>query len=453
LTFNDFDLDPKLLKAIQITGFSTPTAIQKAAIPEILKGEDILASAQTGTGKTAAFVVPGLQLLLNKDAENKQPNRVGRPRILILTPTRELAMQVGSDIITFGRFTHLKFATVMGGVSFAAQARTLRSSVDILVATPGRLLDHMTNRTVDLSGIELFVLDEADRMLDMGFIKDVERISQSMSTTKQTLMFSATFESAILKISQKLLKTPKKIQLTESNVRHESIEQSLHCADNHHHKQKLLAHILSDTKLSQVVIFTATKRGADELASSLKIKGHQCGSLHGDMNQAARKRTIEAMKRGRYRVLVATDVAARGLDIKGLSHVVNFDLPMIAEDYIHRIGRTGRGGDTGTAVSLVGPQDWQKLVKIERLTGQKLARQVVAGLEPQQPEPSAARSMNPKRNFHQQKQKIQQAKNGHGRSVAKSGGRDNMSSESKRISETGSFSKSGKRVYRREMNA
>jgi superfamily II DNA/RNA helicase len=386
VSFKELNLNAQLLKAIDATGFSEPTDIQRKAIPEVLAGRDLMASAQTGTGKTAAFVLPALERLLT-------PSNVhGKgPRVLVLTPTRELAMQVNDNIRTFSRFARFNTGTVVGGMAYPPQIRMLSKPLDLLVATPGRLMDHMQQGRIDFSRLEILVLDEADRMLDMGFVDAVNIIARATPSDRQTLLFSATFEGKVMAIAKQLLRNPVRVQLAANHDRHASIEQRLHHADDHGHKHDLLSHYLSSTELSQAVIFTATKRGADKLARRLADQGHTSAALHGDMGQGARKRTVEQMRKGKFRLLVATDVASRGLDIKGISHVINYDLPMVAEDYIHRIGRTGRGGATGTAISLVGPDDWSKLHGIERLTGRKLEREVIAGLEPTKSEPKPGR--------------------------------------------------------------
>lgn len=383
MSFNDLNLDPKLLKAIEATGFTTPTEIQTKAIPVILEGRDLMASAQTGTGKTAAFVLPSVQRLLT----GERPKGYG-PRVLILTPTRELATQVNDNIHTLCKFTTMRYGTVVGGMPYPPQIKMLRQPLDILVATPGRLIDHIDRQRIDFSRLEILILDEADRMLDMGFVDDVKRIANAAPATRQTLLFSATLEGAVNNIAKQLLKDPARIQLAASKERNLNITQRMHQADDLNHKHKLLQHLMNNSEITQGVIFTSTKRGADQLATKLQEDGHTTAALHGDMNQGARKRTVDRMRRGNFQFLVATDVAARGLDIKGLSHVINFDLPMVAEDYIHRIGRTGRAGALGTAVSLVGPQDWQHLSRIERLTGSKVDRDVIEGLEPKRPAPA-----------------------------------------------------------------
>ena len=360
-----------------------------------------MASAQTGTGKTAAFVLPALQKL----QERSTKKGIG-PRVLVLTPTRELAMQVNENINQFSRYTEVSSGNLVGGMSYTPQIKMLKRPLDFLVATPGRLMDHMAQGRIDFSRLEILVLDEADRMLDMGFIDDIRKIVADMPNSRQTLLFSATLEGKVLSIAKQLLKNPERIQLAVNRERHASIRQHLHQADNFSHKHSLLSHYLKSDDLNQAVIFTATKRGADKLARQLSAQGHKSAALHGDMGQGARKRTVEQMRRGKFRMLVATDVAARGLDIRGISHVFNFDLPMVAEDYVHRIGRTGRGGEKGTAISFVGPEDWGKLNSIERLTGKKLKRDIVVGLEPTSGEPRSASGHGRKHNGRKAKAQV-----------------------------------------------
>ncbi len=382
VSFDDFRLDECLLRAIDAAGFQRPSDIQREAIPIALSGRDLMASAQTGTGKTAAFVLPALQRLLTPAA-----TRGYGPRVLVLTPTRELAFQVTGAIRDLGRFTRLRSGAIVGGEPYPPQQRLLRAPLDLLVATPGRLMDHMERGRVDFSRLELMILDEADRMLDMGFVEAVEAIAAATPASRQTLLFSATLEGNTARIASRIMREPARVQIAGVQVRHAAITQHVHQADNRTHKDLLLSAILESGQIGQAIVFTATKRAADELAQDLRDQGHQCAALHGDMSQYHRRRTVEALRRRQIKVLVATDVAARGLDIKGLSHVVNYDLPTAAEDYIHRIGRTGRGGSSGIAISLVGPDDWIKLRRIERLTGRRLERSVIEGLEPRRPEP------------------------------------------------------------------
>ncbi len=376
-SFRDLELEEKLLRAVEACGFESPTPIQRDSIPAIMEGKDVMASAQTGTGKTAAFVLPAMHQLL------KPKKRQGRgPRVLVLTPTRELAGQVNSNIQDLGQFCRFVAGSVIGGMPYPPQIRLLEKKVDLLVATPGRLLDHMERGRIDYSDLEIFVLDEADRMLDLGFIGDIRTVAAKLPSARQTLLFSATLEGKVLTIAHDLLNDPVTIQLASNNVRHELIRQKVHHADDLIHKHRLLDNYLKNDELRHALIFTATKKTAERLANILEAQGHNSASLHGDMPQGLRKRTMEKMKQGKLRILVATDVAARGLDIKGISHVINFELPSVAEDYIHRIGRTGRAGENGIAISLVSPEDWGKLREIERLTNLPVERSVIPGLEP-----------------------------------------------------------------------
>ena len=393
MSFKNFELHPRLLKGIQACGFESPTDIQKNAIPVAIAGKDLIATAQTGTGKTAAFVIPALQYLSQFGPDNRHS---GKAQILVLTPTRELAMQVTENIRQLGRFIRVKFANIVGGVPYPPQIRLLNQSLDVIIATPGRLIDHINNGRADLSDIKLFVLDEADRMLDMGFVNDVDTIAQQLPGKRQTLLFSATFESEVQKIAQRLLTNPEKIELTHAFKKHAAIKQCVLQADNYGHKHALLRHILRDKSLEQALVFTSTKRSAQKLADQLNERGYQSAVLHGDMKQIARKRTIERMKNRRAQILVATDVAARGLDIKTITHVVNFDLPPVAEDYVHRIGRTGRAGMNGSAYSLVGPKDWEYLSEIEKFTGNKISQTTIRGLEPRMAKPTGFNRKSPR---------------------------------------------------------
>ena len=395
MRFIELKLDPRIQQSIDRAGFINPTEIQQRAIPVVMSGADLMASAQTGTGKTAAFVLPALQRILRRS--NKSGNG---PRVLVLTPTRELAMQVNQNIRQLSRFSKVSTGSIIGGMAYGPQLRLLRGRLDLLVATPGRLLDHMEQ---DFSRLEILVLDEADRMLDMGFIDAVKDIAAATPKDRQTLLFSATLEGQVLKVAKQLLKKPKSIALAANNQRHKSIRQHMHHADSKAHKQKLLEHHLESGHLLKSLVFTATKRGAEQVAKVLRGKNLRSAALHGDMSQNKRRQMVENLRKGRIDTLVATDVAARGLDIKDISHVINYDLPIVAEDYIHRIGRTGRASATGYAISLVGPADWKKLSQIEKLIGQKVKREVVAGLEPSSGEPSttsrAKRNTKPRRKF------------------------------------------------------
>lgn len=378
MSFETLNLHPSILKALQECGYVTPTAIQAQAIPEIIAGRDLIASAQTGTGKTAAFVLPALQHLIN----SKQNKTKAQPFALILTPTRELANQITDAIRDYGKYMRSHTVSLVGGISFGWQIKQLSRPVDFIVATPGRLLDHLNRRHVDLSGLQLLVLDEADRMLDMGFIDEVEKIVTHTPEKRQTLMFTATWDEKLAQLASHLLREPERIRSVEPKMVVKNIQQRFHVVDNFEHKSRMLQHLLTEEEITQAIVFSATKRGADELAQKLIGEGHAAAALHGDMNQVERNRTLVQMRRGKVRVLVATDVAARGLDVDGVSHVINFDLPRFAEDYVHRIGRTGRAGASGTAISLVLPDDVLHLERIEKYTGESLPHSVIPGLEP-----------------------------------------------------------------------
>ncbi len=395
LSFDQLALHPKLLKSINDLGFTEPSEIQLQAIPHILAGKDVMASAPTGTGKTAAFVLPTLHLL--SQTESLESNG---PRVLVLTPTRELAKQVSDNIYQLTKYLRMRSTTIVGGMPYPPQIKALRQSLDFLVATPGRLIDHMNSGRIDFSRVQMLILDEADRMLDMGFVDEVTRIAKQIPVTRQTLLFSATLEGQVEKVARDLLNDPTKIQIAGVKIKHDAITQHMLQADDFRHKRKLLEHILSGDSIEQAIVFTATKKGADKLAESLKDDGYACAALHGDMRQNIRRRVIEQMQRRRLKVLVATDVAARGLDIRTLSHVVNFDMPMQAEDYVHRIGRTGRGGSTGSAYSLIGPQDWQLFYRVQKFLDTRYELVEIEGLEPQleKPKMSAAGSNNRRRN-------------------------------------------------------
>ncbi|HEX5337312.1 MAG TPA: DEAD/DEAH box helicase [Gallionella sp.] len=377
MSFENLNLNPAILKAIAETGYTEPTSIQAQAIPEIMAGHDLMASSQTGSGKTAAFILPALNRLATPSAVNSKG-----PRVLVLTPTRELAQQVCDAAGKYGKNMRFKIISILGGMPYPVQNRLLSSHVDILVATPGRLIDHLERGRIDFSRLEMLILDEADRMLDMGFVDDVERIAAATPATRQTLLFSATLEGVIGNLASRLLKEPKKISVSAAKDKHENIEQRMMFADDVAHKNKLLSHILTDADLNQAVVFTATKRDADGLADQLSAQGHSVAALHGDMSQRERNRTLLNLRNGNLRVLVATDVAARGIDVRGISHVINFDLPKFAEDYVHRIGRTGRGGSSGIAISFASNRDAQLLKRIERYTEQSIKMHTIEGLEP-----------------------------------------------------------------------
>ena len=378
MSFEKLNLHPLILKAIIDSGYTSPTPIQEQAIPELLDGHDVMASAQTGTGKTAAFMLPALHRLATPAKVQSRG-----PRVLVLTPTRELALQVSEAAAKYGKhLPRVKVVSILGGMPYPLQNKLLSQPVDILVATPGRLIDHIQRGRIDFSRLEMMVLDEADRMLDMGFIDDVERIASATPATRQTLLFSATLDSAIDNVAARLLKSPKRIQIAAQQAKLDNIEQRLHYVDDISHKNRLLDHLLRDLALKQAIVFTATKRDADTLADNLSAQGHEAAALHGDMNQRDRTRTLTKLRGGGLRILVATDVAARGIDVAGITHVINFDLPKFAEDYVHRIGRTGRAGASGIAVSFASGKDGINLKKIERFTGQRIASHEVPGLEP-----------------------------------------------------------------------
>lgn len=390
MQFKELKLDSRILKSIIKSGFSIPTEIQSKAIPVVLSGADLMASAQTGTGKTAAFVLPALHLLLDSAKTSGKG-----PRVLILTPTRELAVQVNKNIVDFSRFLKIPTGSILGGMPYGPQFRMLKKPLDLLVATPGRLLDHIERGKINLSRVEILILDEADRMLDMGFVDAVKDIAIKTPKSRQTLLFSATLEGRVLKIANQIQKKPISIALASNNERHKLINQCMYHADSNTHKQKILEHLLKDDRFKKILIFTATKRGAEKLAKTLTLRNYKNSPLHGDLSQSKRKQSVEKLSQGKINILVATDVASRGLDIKEISHVVNYDLPIVAEDYIHRIGRTGRAGAKGYAISLVGSADWKRLFKIEKMTGCKIKREVIDGLEPAGSEPKQSDNAKP----------------------------------------------------------
>ena len=377
MSFAELNLNQSILRAVAECGYETPTPIQAQAIPFALAGRDLLATAQTGTGKTAAFVLPALERLATPSTLR------GRgPRVLVLTPTRELANQVTDAVRTYGKHLRVRSGAILGGMPYRDQLRLLSQPVDLIVATPGRLIDHLERGKLDLSRVEILVLDEADRMLDMGFSEDVDRIAAAVPGGHQTLLFTATMDATMTKLASRLLNDPERIEIVGATVTHEQIEQRLHVTDDLTHKGRLLQHLIADKGVTRAIIFSATKKDADSLATELRTQGHAAAALHGDMNQTARNRTITNMKHGKIRLLVATDVAARGLDVSGVSHVINFDLPKFAEDYVHRIGRTGRAGASGIAISFASLNDLSYLDRIERFIGQPIPEHRIPGLEP-----------------------------------------------------------------------
>ncbi len=376
MTFDDFEISAEILQAVAEQGYTQPTPIQQQAIPLVLEGQDILAGAQTGTGKTAAFTLPLLELI-NKHAQGKGNRPI---RALVLTPTRELAAQVGESVNVYGKHLPLKSAVIFGGVKINPQIATLRHGVDILVATPGRLLDHVQQGTIDLSKIEIFVLDEADRMLDMGFIHDIRKVLKLLPDKKQNLLFSATYSDDIKKLANGILKQPALIEVARRNTAAETVDQIVYPVDKSR-KRELLSHLIGANNWQQVLVFTRTKHLANRLVQQLEKDGLTAAAIHGNKSQGARTRALAGFKNKDIRVLVATDIAARGLDIDQLPHVINFELPNVAEDYVHRIGRTGRAGNAGQAISLVCVDELKLLKDIEKLLKRNIPKEIMPGYE------------------------------------------------------------------------
>lgn len=368
MRFKDLEIIEPILKALKDNNYTEPTSIQEKAIPLILKRDDVLGSAQTGTGKTAAFAVPILQHLFLDRQLNNSPRKI---KSLIITPTRELAIQIGTSFTVYGKFTGIKNTVVFGGVKQGAQTDALRKGVDILVATPGRLLDLIDQGFIRLKAVEYFVLDEADRMLDMGFINDIRKIIAKLPSKRQSLFFSATMPNNIVELSKKILKNPKKVEVSPVSSTAETIRQYLYYT-NRTHKKDLLRHILQDQKIDQVLLFSRTKHGADRITRNLKKQKIKSAAIHGDKAQNQRQRVLAQFKAGEIRVLVATDIAARGIDIDKLKYVINYDIPNIAETYVHRIGRSGRAGEKGNAISLCEPEENAYIRDIEKLINQKI---------------------------------------------------------------------------------
>ena len=373
MSFDKLGLAPELLRAVAEQGYTAPTPIQMQAIPVVLAGKDLLAAAQTGTGKTAGFTLPLLQLLHSRGNSKTI-------RCLILVPTRELAAQVQESVRVYGKYNPLRSTTIFGGVNINPQIQELRRGVDIVVATPGRLLDHVQQKTIDLRSVEILVLDEADRMLDMGFIHDIRRIVGLLPKRRQNLMFSATFPEEIRKLAGSFMHHPVTVEVARRNTPAELVAQVQHPVDSAR-KRELLAHLVKDNDWHQVLVFTRTKHGATRLAKQLVASGIDADAIHGNKSQPQRTRVLKRFKDDGLRVLVATDIAARGLDIEELPHVVNFDLPHVAEDYVHRIGRTGRAGSSGEAVSLVSHEDRPLMAAIERLMNRPVEQRTVPGFE------------------------------------------------------------------------
>ncbi|HEV6966285.1 DEAD/DEAH box helicase, partial [Roseateles sp.] len=391
MSFETLGLSPAVLQSIKDSGYENATDVQAQAIPAALANKDLMVSSRTGSGKTAAFILPALEKILAARGDNTKRREKGKiygPRVLVLAPTRELAMQVAKAAQTYGRhIPGLKVATVLGGMPYPLQIRQLTGPLDILIATPGRLLDHLASGKCVLENVEMLVLDEADRMLDMGFIDDIHVVAGHTPPTRQTVMFSATFAGHVGRLAQELLKEPMRIEVASHTDTHENITQRLHWADNPHHKDQLLEAILAVPELDQAVVFTSTQRDADWLADRLAEIGHAVAPLHGAMPQGKRNRVLRALRERQLKVLVATDVAARGIDVPTISHVINYGLPMKAEDYVHRIGRTGRAGRSGLAITLGLRDDVSMIRRIQQFTTQEIPVERIAGLEPRTQEP------------------------------------------------------------------
>ena len=415
MTFAEIGLHPAILNALTDSGYSEPTPVQKQAIPAALEGRDLMVSSQTGSGKTAAFMLPALHRFASQErapeaARPSNPTTQGRrparshgndrqrfqpaqPKMLVLTPTRELALQVTAATDKYGRQVHhVRAVAILGGMPYPKQMELLGRNPAILVATPGRLIDHMNSGKIDFSQLQVLVLDEADRMLDMGFIEDIEKIVSATPAARQTMLFSATLDGTVGEMAKRMTRDALQIRVDATTPRHDNIEQRMHFVDDLSHKNRLLDHLLRDATIDQAVVFTATKRDADTVSDRLNVAGLNAAALHGDMHQGARNRTLTAMRRGQVRILVATDVAARGIDVPTITHVFNYDLPKFAEDYVHRIGRTGRAGRNGLAISLVHHAEHFNVRKIERFTKQAIPVAVVEGHEPtRRPSPAKPR--------------------------------------------------------------
>jgi superfamily II DNA/RNA helicase len=402
MSFENLGLHATLTRAVADAGYTQATDVQLRAIPAAMQGADLMVSSSTGSGKTASFVLPALmRVMASREAQRaaapkEHGSNFGRqtrpapsgPRVLILTPTRELAMQVAKATVDYGRHVPgLRVATVVGGVPYGAQLKALRGPLDVLIATPGRLIDHMESGRAMLANIEILVLDEADRMLDMGFIEPIQHIAAATPKTRQTLMFSATFAGFVGRLAEQLLRDPQRIDISSHTEAHADIEQRLHWADDLQHKNALLDHILTERSMEQALVFTSTQRDADWLADRLADMGHHVASLHGGHPQGRRTRVLQGLRSKQLKILVATDVASRGIDVPSISHVINYGLPMKEEDYVHRIGRTGRAGRTGLAVTLAERRDSGMVHRIQRYTTQRIPAATIEGLEPKRVEP------------------------------------------------------------------
>ena len=413
MSFEALGLHASLVKAVTAAGYTAPTPVQEQAIPAGIAGRDMLVSSQTGSGKTAAFMLPALHQLAGIEsapmsrtpAQEAQSSRArgervrfkpAQPKVLVLTPTRELALQVTTATEQYTTdMRRIRAVSILGGMPYPKQMQLLAKNPEILVATPGRLIDHMESGKIDFSELKILVLDEADRMLDMGFIEDIEKIVDATPSTRQTMLFSATLDGVVGNMARRITNDPLVIQIASATNRHENITQRVHFCDDLSHKNRLLDHLLRDESLDQAVVFTATKRDADMIADRLNIGGFAAAALHGDMHQGARNRTLDSLRRGSIKVLVATDVAARGIDVPNITHVVNYDLPKFPEDYVHRIGRTGRAGRNGIAISLVNHAEGMNVRRIERFTKQPIPVDVVEGFEPKRATPATRPGWKP----------------------------------------------------------
>ncbi len=386
MSFSELGLDPLILKSVLAAGYETATPVQMQAIPAALTGRDLLVSSNTGSGKTAAFLLPSIQRLLVESTGKGMG-----PRVLVLTPTRELALQVEKSAMTYGKdMRRFRTACLVGGSPYGLQLKRLSQPVDVVVATPGRLIDHLERGKIDFSRLEVLVLDEADRMLDMGFVDDIKSIAARCPKERQTLLFSATLDGVVGNLARELTREAQRIEIAAVPMQESMIEQRMLFADNMDHKNRLLDALLRDVDMTQAIVFASTKRSTEEISDLLSESGFASDALHGDMQQGQRNRALQRLREGRTKVLVATDVAARGIDVAGISHVINFDLPRQAEDYVHRIGRTGRAGRTGIAVSFAGMREGGLVKNIERYTGNRIEVHTLPGLEPKQ-KPSAGR--------------------------------------------------------------
>ena len=400
MTFEALGLHPAIVKAVADAGYTQPTPVQMQTIPAALQGSDLLVSSQTGSGKTAAFMLPALHRFFSepqattgktanqeKQSARSKGDRIrfkpAQPKMLVLTPTRELALQVTNASEQYGaQMRRVKAVAILGGMPYPKQLQLLSRNPEILVATPGRLIDHMESGKIDFSQLQVLVLDEADRMLDMGFIDDIDKIVDATPESRQTMLFSATLDGVVGSMAKRITRDPTVIRIVSATSRHENIMQCVHFVDDLSHKNRVLDHLLRDVSIDQALVFTATKRDADMIADRLNIAGFSAAALHGDMHQGARNRTLDGLRCGRVKILVATDVAARGIDVPTITHVVNYDLPKFAEDYVHRIGRTGRAGRNGLAISLVNHAESVNVKRIERFTKQLIPVNVIEGLEP-----------------------------------------------------------------------